>query len=150
MPNKRGGKRSRRYKKQTIKQKINFIEKDDNQVYAIVLKKMGGSRLQVKCSDGGKVRSAVIPGKFRKRIWINPGDILLCNIVIMGTRTNSCYIELKYDEESVSRLKRNGELDFIGDGTNNGSNIEFSNDVFSTNASDNKEKIVEPIDFDSV
>ena len=37
---------------------------------------LGASRLRVRCKDG-KVRMCRIPGRFRKRIRIRVGDILL-------------------------------------------------------------------------
>ena len=40
---------------------------------------------------------------------MNQGDILLCNVEIMGESTNSCYIELKYDGDSIKSLKKKDE-----------------------------------------
>ncbi len=46
------------------------------EVIGTILEIYGGSRLQVQCTDG-KSRMCRIPGKFRKRITIHPGDAVL-------------------------------------------------------------------------
>lgn len=82
----------------------------NNQIYASVLKRLGGSRLSVECSDG-KNRSAIIPGKFFKRVWINEGDVLLCEFTI-GNQDEDCYILLKYSTKDANVLKSQGKINF--------------------------------------
>lgn len=48
------------------------------QVVCVVLEAMGAEWLRVFCSDNVE-RSARIPGKFRRRVWISPGDFVLCS-----------------------------------------------------------------------
>jgi len=43
--------------------------------YAIVQKRLGDNRLLVKLSTGVEVQ-AVIPGKFKKKVWFNAGDYI--------------------------------------------------------------------------
>lgn len=81
-----------------------------NQIYAIVKKKVGGSRLQVLCSDT-KERSAIIPGKFFKKIWINVGDVLLCDTNV-SQDDSLCYIVQKYTIKEANKLKELGEISF--------------------------------------
>ena len=82
-----------------------------NQVYTIVKKKLGGSRLLVACSDG-KDRSAIIPGKFFKKIWMNLGDILLCDLN-MARDDSICYVIHKYNENDAKILKSQNLINFI-------------------------------------
>ena len=82
----------------------------DNQFYACVKKKVGGQRLIVTCSDD-KERSAVIPGKFFKRVWMNVGDIVLCNANTDGKDEN-CFIVYKYNNREASTLKSQGKIQF--------------------------------------
>ena len=80
------------------------------QVYAFVKRRFGGSRLDVECSDG-KMRSALIPGKFFKKIWINAGDILLCEL--NNTNDDSmCFIIHKYTNKDAAVLKSQGKINF--------------------------------------
>lgn len=46
------------------------------EVIGTITEIFGGSRLHVSCRDG-KTRMCRIPGKFRKRITIHPGDAVL-------------------------------------------------------------------------
>ena len=43
--------------------------------YAIVMKRLGTNRLQIKLDNGNEVQ-AVIPGRFMKKIWFNVGDYI--------------------------------------------------------------------------
>jgi initiation factor 1A len=106
-----GGKYHKRKKNKPVQtdvqDKITFAS--SNQVYAIVKKKFGGSRLDVDCSDGIP-RSALIPGKFFKREWMSPGDILLCELD--PTKDASCYIMHKYTPKNANTLRSLGKINF--------------------------------------
>ena len=43
--------------------------------YAIVSKRLGDNRLMVKLDTGNEVQ-AVIPGRFRRKVWFNAGDYI--------------------------------------------------------------------------
>ncbi len=51
--------------------------------YAIVQKRLGDNRLLVKLSTGVEVQ-AVIPGKFKKKVWFNAGDYIQVQEVGVG------------------------------------------------------------------
>ena len=53
--------------------------KDEDQEYAQVAKMLGNGRLEATCFDG-TTRLCHIRGKFRKRVWINAGDIILLGL----------------------------------------------------------------------
>ncbi len=111
--NQTGGKSHKRYKKHrvvddTIKTELLVCKK--NQLYAVVKSKSGGSRLSVLCSDN-IIRSAIIPGKFYKKIWFNEYDLLICELNI-GGNDNQCYITHKYTIKDAIRLKNLGHVTF--------------------------------------
>lgn len=92
-----------------------LILAQENQVYALVKKRMGGSYLSVECSDK-KIRSALLPGKFKKRVWIYPGDIILCDLGAKGD-DDSCLVNHKYRPGEVLLLQSKGYIEFeIQDG----------------------------------
>lgn len=82
----------------------------NNEVIAIVRRNLGGSRLAVDCDDGHS-RQALISGKFRKRVWLNVGDFIICELETTGNE-NVCTAIYKYTDVEVSRL-RNEETDWF-------------------------------------
>lgn len=112
--NQTGGKNHKKYKKnnnEAPKEKVLKLIplNDKTQVYAIVKKKQGGSRITVLCSDN-ITRSAIIPGKMYKKVWFNENDVILCDLN-MGT-DNLCYITHKYTGKEASKLKDMGHINF--------------------------------------
>ena len=75
----KGGKRKKRGKRSNHQDKRELMFKEDGQEYAQVTKMLGNGRLDATCADG-KQRLCHIRGKFRKRVWINTGDIILLGL----------------------------------------------------------------------
>ncbi len=48
----------------------------DGEILGVVEELLGASRFWIACKDG-KRRMCRIPGRFRKRIWVHVGDIVL-------------------------------------------------------------------------
>lgn len=109
--NTRGGKGHKKGKNKTHDDQKDeaLVIRNDDQIYACVLSRKGGSRVEVTCHDGA-VRSALIPGKFIRRVWINKDDILLCDYDMNDT--SRCYIRYKYTKREAQMLKNKGEIKF--------------------------------------
>lgn len=109
-----GGKHHKKGKKNRGPVNLNHEAKVEmaglNQIYGLVKKKIGGSRLTLECSDG-KTRSAIIPGKFFKKVWMSVGDILLCDLNIESD-DEICYICHKYTIKDATVLKSQGKITF--------------------------------------
>lgn len=77
-----GGKRHRRGKKNAAAdgavKRVDMPEGKD-QKYAKVISMMGDRRIQIETTEGTTLIGH-IPGKFRKRVWINKGDIVLVSL----------------------------------------------------------------------
>jgi translation initiation factor 1A len=108
--NKFGGKKHKRGKKTIIQENKETIYASKNEVYALVLKRLGGTRLYVECSDG-KNRQAVIPGKFRKRVWMRKDDIILCYLGALGN-DDTCEVIHKYNNKEITDLITRNLLSF--------------------------------------
>ncbi len=75
--------------------------KRKGEIYGIVEKLSGASRLTVMCEDG-LTRNCRIPGKMKKRMWIREGDLVIVkpwdfqnekgDIVYRYTRTQASYL----------------------------------------------------------
>lgn len=123
-----------------------------NQVYGLVKKRAGGTRIIVECSDE-KERSAIIPGKMFKKVWINPGDVLLCDLNTGGD-DSQCYISEKYTQKAISILKAKKEINFdvnINENNEEEENIKFIEDIGNSNKGDEekKENLIEAIEDDT-
>lgn len=109
-----GGKHHKKGKKNKGPSNLNNDNKIEfagaNQVYSIVKKKIGGKRIVLECSDG-KERSGMIPGKLFKKVWLNVGDILLCELDI-GSDDSRCHILSKYSAKDANVLKSQGKITF--------------------------------------
>lgn len=60
--------------------------------------------MKVYCFDK-KERIAKIRGKFRRRVWVNVGDILLVSLREFANDDNKCDIFHVYYSDEVKKLK---------------------------------------------
>jgi translation initiation factor 1A len=112
--NKKGGKKFKRGKKfdDSNDDKQVVPEPEGSQEYAIVEKRLGGQFLLVKCSDG-KSRKCFIRGKFRKRVWMNAGDLLLISLREELLDEGKCDVMYKYNPYEINYLQSRGKLDSL-------------------------------------
>lgn len=106
-PNKQGGKN---YKKgKHINDEPTLYERQEDQMYGRVLKLLGGCNVLVYCNDD-KERLCHIRGSMRKKVWIDPGDIVLISVRDLtatdgkppADRGDVC---AKYDSRLFQKLK---------------------------------------------
>lgn len=102
---KKGGKRKKRGKKnvEPVKQKLHFKTENSLEMYARVTKMLGDCRIKTMCDDG-KIRISHIPGKFRKRVWINENDIVI--VTCRKFEMDKADVIYKYNNDEVHKLKR--------------------------------------------
>ncbi len=81
--------------------------KDEDQEYAQVSKMLGNGRLEATCFDGTS-RLCHIRGKFRKRVWINAGDIVLLGL--REYQDGKADVIHRYSPEEARTLKAYGEI----------------------------------------
>lgn len=48
----------------------------ENETFGLVESKLGGNKLRVICQDG-RTRICRIPGRLKRKLWVNVGDIVL-------------------------------------------------------------------------
>ena len=74
------------------------------QVFGIVLRRVGGSRMIVKCLDG-KERNCKIPGRMKRFLWVRENDIVIVEPWELTPETKGDVV-FKYTKTQVAHLKR--------------------------------------------
>lgn len=129
MPPKKGGKKKKRNGggKKGAMTKRTLETKGDSEEYAKVIKMHGDRRLNVLLPDNQQIM-AIIPGKFRKRVWMNVEDILL--VSKREYQENKVDILLKYTPDEIKQLYKLGEIpeSFVDGFTTNDDCLEVLSD----------------------
>ncbi len=92
--------------------KIRKPRREEEEMFALVDQKLGGNHVRVICEDG-KERLGRIPGRFRRRMWIMVGDVVICKL--WEYRKDRCDIVHKYRKTEVEKLLQEGYLDALKD-----------------------------------
>ena len=72
----------------------------------IVKETLGGSRLSALCEDG-KVRMVRIGGRFKKKMWVRPNDIVIVKKWAVQSDEKSDLV-YRYTKTQVEHLRRKG------------------------------------------
>ena len=102
---KKKGKNAKNKGQGTEKRKLEF--KEDMQEYVRVTKMLGDRRMQVMLPD--KSHSlAIIPGRFRKRCWMKPGDVLI--VSFREFQDDKLDVVYKYNDDEAKKLANMHEI----------------------------------------
>jgi translation initiation factor 1A len=80
---------------------------DDDEVFAVVEEMLGANRVRVRCMDGTE-RTARIPGKMQKRIWIREGDVVL--VEPWDWQDEKADITWRYEKGDADQLREEGHI----------------------------------------
>ncbi|MEM4336513.1 MAG: translation initiation factor eIF-1A [Candidatus Woesearchaeota archaeon] len=78
------------------------------ETFGVVTRKLGASRLEVKCFDG-RTRVCRIPGRLRRKLWVNPGAIVVVEPWEFSGEDKGDIV-FKYTPTQVNWLKQKGYL----------------------------------------
>ena len=112
MPNRTGGKNYKKSKHAGSVEKP-FFDKQDDQMYARILRNLGGRNMLVYCNDN-KIRLCHICGAMKKFNWLNVGDLILISLrgfekkldATVRDRYEKGDIIHKYESDHISKLKK--------------------------------------------
>lgn len=109
MPNKKGGKKFKKGKKQNNYQEKILLYRDpkEDQEYAKILKVNGSGRYNLFCFDG-KDRLGICAGNIRRKVRISVNDIVL--ISKWDFQDTKCSIIHKYADDETHKLKAEGQF----------------------------------------
>jgi len=84
-----------------------------NQTFGIVQRRLGGSRMEVRCFDT-KTRICRIPGRLKRRLWVRAGDLIIVEPwEFSGDKRGD--VLYKYTKAQLSFLRRKGYLKQMDD-----------------------------------
>lgn len=69
----------------------------------LIIQRYGGNRMDVKTSDG-KNRNCRVPGRYKRRLWLRPGDYIL--IVPWKDDDDKGDVIFKYTPSQVAYMKK--------------------------------------------
>ena len=75
--------------------------------FAVVTGMLGANRVAVRCMDGTD-RTARIPGRMQKRVWIREGDVVL--VSPWDWQDEKADVEWRYDKQDADRLREEGYI----------------------------------------
>lgn len=111
MPNRTGGKNYKK-SKQTGSITKPFIDRQEDQLYARILRNLGGRNMLVYCNDN-KIRLCHICGAMKKFVWLNTGDLVLISLRGFEKKLEAGSKEYekgdiiaKYDTDHLGKLKK--------------------------------------------
>ena len=110
--NKTGGKNFKKQKKNNdSNNKRELVFRENDQAYAMIIKSLGDVRFELDCFELDsldKKKIGHIRGAFRKKIWMNIGDIVL--VSLRDFDKFKCDIIYKYTGDEAMSLKSLGEI----------------------------------------
>lgn len=80
------------------------------EVIGIITQRLGGNRMHVNSTDG-KVRNCRVPGRFKRRLWLRPKDVVL--IVPWVDNDEKGDLIYKYNSSEIIQLRKKGILNTI-------------------------------------
>ncbi len=70
----RGNKKNKKSDRNGQPERVRFPR--DREIVGVVEEMLGGSRFRINCQDGN-VRICRVSGKFKRKAWIRPGDVVI-------------------------------------------------------------------------
>lgn len=80
------------------------------QTLGVVIRRVGGSRMIVKCMDG-KERNCKIPGRMKRFLWVRENDIVIVDPWEL-TPDEKGDVIFKYTKTQINHLKQSGMIKF--------------------------------------
>ncbi|MFW6448133.1 MAG: translation initiation factor eIF-1A [Halobacteriota archaeon] len=78
---------------------------DGDEIFAVVTEMLGANRVVVRCADGVE-RTARIPGRMQKRVWIREDDVVLVDP--WDWQDEKADIAWRYDKQEADLIREEG------------------------------------------
>ncbi|MFQ3477168.1 translation initiation factor eIF-1A [Halonotius sp. F2-221B] len=80
---------------------------DEGEVFAEVTDMLGANRVTVRCADGVE-RTARIPGRMQKRVWIREDDLVIVDP--WDWQDEKADIVHRYEQNEADQLRNEGHI----------------------------------------
>jgi len=92
-----------------IQEEVIHVKKPrEGEILGVVEANLGSNKLSVRCQDG-KIRICRIPGRFKRKLWIETNDVVLVEPwKIQGNERGD--VIWKYKQSQAAWLRRKGIL----------------------------------------
>ena len=80
---------------------------EEGEVFGVVVEMLGANRVRVRCADGVE-RTARIPGRMQKRIWIREDDVVL--VEPWDWQDEKADITWRYEKQEADQLRDEGHI----------------------------------------
>jgi len=80
---------------------------DEGEVFAVVESMLGANRVRVRCMDG-VTRTARIPGRMQKRVWIREDDVVL--VEPWDWQDEKADVIHRYEKQDADQLREEGHI----------------------------------------
>ena len=87
--------------------RTNLRMPEDDEVFAEVTDMLGANRVRVRCADGEE-RTARIPGRMQKRIWIREGDVVI--VEPWDWQDEKADVVWRYEKSEADQLRDEGHI----------------------------------------
>lgn len=84
----------------------------EGEFIGLIVQRLGGNRMEVRCTDG-KTRNCRVPGRFKRSMWLRPGDIVL--VQPWEFDNDKADIVFQYHTSAINQLRKRGMLDKLQD-----------------------------------
>lgn len=85
----------------------------EGQVIGIIAQRLGGNRMEVRCTDG-KTRNCRVPGRFKRSMWLRPNDIVMVEPWPDDDAKGD--VVYKYSSSQINQLRKKGMLNNLKEG----------------------------------
>jgi len=107
-------KKEEQAREEAIQQQIRRIKLPrGKQCFGIVEKRLGASRMEIRCMDG-RTRICRIPGRMKRYLWVREGDIVIVE-PWEHTGDEKGDVVFKYNKTQANYLQRKGYLRMLED-----------------------------------
>ncbi len=83
------------------------------ELIGVVVQRLGGNKMEIRATDG-KSRNGRVPGRFRRKFWLRPGDFVI--IQIWESDDSKADIVYQYRGGQIGQLRKKGLLNSFKEG----------------------------------